>query len=105
LFVGSLGLCDENRETTLEVVITIELFGVPRMRAGRDAVAVEARCLGEAMAALGRECPALTPSVVDGECLQPFYVVAINGIHFTAEARHPLRDGDVVVLLAADAGG
>lgn len=86
-------------------MITIELFGVPRMRAGREAVAVEASRLGEAMAALGRECPALAPSVVDGECLQPFYVVAINGVQFTAEAEHPLNDGDVVVLLAADGGG
>jgi sulfur-carrier protein len=86
-------------------VITIELFGVPRMRAGRDAVVVEARRLGEAFAALGRECPALAPSVVDGERLQPFYMVAINGIQLTDDAAHPLRDGDVVVLLAADAGG
>ena len=86
-------------------MVTIELFGVPRMRAGRDAVAVEARCLGDALAALGRECPMLAPSVVDGKCLRPSYVVAINGIQFTADAEHPLRDGDAIILLAADAGG
>ena len=86
-------------------MITIELYGVPRMRAGRDAVAVEARSLGDALAALGRECPVLAPSVVDGKQLQPCYVVAINGIQFTADATHPLRDGDAIILLAADAGG
>jgi len=86
-------------------MVTIELFGVPRLRAGREAVTVEAACLGEAMAALGVACPSLAPSVVDGERLSPFYLVAVNGIHLTADAAHPLRDGDVVVLLAADAGG
>jgi molybdopterin converting factor small subunit len=86
-------------------MVTIELYGVPRMRAGRDEIAVEAGCLGDALAALGRECPMLTPSVVDGQRLRPSYVVAINGIQFTADATHPLRDGDAIVLLAADAGG
>jgi len=86
-------------------VVTIELYGVPRMRAGRDTVAVEASCLGDALAALGRACPVLAPSVVDGPRLQPRYVVAINGIQFTADAAHPLADGDAIVLLSADAGG
>ena len=86
-------------------MVTIELYGVPRMRAGRDAVTVEAGCLGDALAALGRECPVLAPSVVDGRLLKPCYVVAINGIQFTADAEHPLRDGDAIILLAADAGG
>jgi len=86
-------------------VVTIELFGVPRMRAGRDAVAVEAGCLGDALAALGRACPVLAPSVVDGQRLHPCYVVAINGVQFTADAKHPLTAGDAIVLLSADAGG
>ena len=86
-------------------MVTIELYGVPRMRAGRDAVAVEASCLGDALVARGRECPVLAPSVVDGTRLQPCYVVAINGIQFTADATHPLREGDAIVLLSADAGG
>jgi molybdopterin converting factor small subunit len=86
-------------------VVTIELYGVPRLRAGRDEIAVEAVCLGDALAALGRACPVLVPSVVDGQRLRPSYVVAINGVQFTADAGHPLRDGDAIVLLSADAGG
>jgi molybdopterin converting factor small subunit len=86
-------------------MVTIELYGVPRMRAGRDEIAVEADCLGDALAALGRECPVLAPSVINGRRLQPCYVVAINGIQFTVDAKHPLRDGDAIVLLSADAGG
>jgi len=83
----------------------IELFGVPRLRAGLDVVEVEARSLGEALRALGVSCPALTPSVVDGGRLGAAYLVAINGLQLTADPGTPLAEGDVVVLLSADAGG
>jgi molybdopterin converting factor small subunit len=86
-------------------VVVIELYGVPRLRAGQDAFQVDACSLGEALAALGSTCPALAPSVVDGGRLQPWYLVAINGLHLTADPGTPLADGDVVVLLAADGGG
>ena len=84
-------------------MVTIELYGVPRMRAGRDAVTVEAGCLARAGGA-GTRVPVLAPSVVDGQRLQPCYVVAI-GVQFTSDAKHPLREGDAIVLLSADAGG
>lgn len=86
-------------------MVVIELFGVPRLRAGRDAVEVEARSLGEALRALGASCPALAPAVVDGERLGAAYLVAVNGLQLTADPRTPLADGDHVVLLSADAGG
>lgn len=86
-------------------MVLIELYGVPRLRAGRDTLEVEARSLGEALRALGANCPALAPSVVDGEQLGACYLVAVNGLQLTADPRTPLADGDVIVLLAADAGG
>jgi molybdopterin synthase sulfur carrier subunit len=86
-------------------VVTIELFGVPRLRAGRDVVAVEATSLGEAFCKLGAACPALDPSVVEGDRLKPHYLVAINGTVLTADPKAPLADGDTLVLLSADAGG
>ena len=86
-------------------MITIELFGVPRLRAGRDALCVDAASLGEAFRALGEACPSLAPSVVDGGRLQPHYLVAVNGTQFTADPATPLTDGDVVVLVSAEAGG
>jgi molybdopterin converting factor small subunit len=86
-------------------VVTFELFGVPRLRAGRDVVAVEATSLGEAFRELGAACPALDPSVVEGDRLKPYYLVAINGTVLTADPKAPLADGDTVVLLSADAGG
>ncbi len=86
-------------------VVVIELYGVPRLRAGRDAVPVEASSLGEALSALGACCPALAPSVIDGGRLGPHYLVAVNGLQLTVDPATPLADGDVVVLMAADAGG
>lgn len=86
-------------------MVTIELFGVPRLRAGRDAVQVAAQTLGEALRALGATCPALTPSVVDSGKLGACYLVAVNGTQFSADPSLPLADGDVVVLIASDAGG
>lgn len=86
-------------------MITIELFGVPRLRAGRDALDVEAATLGEAFKALASGCPALVPNVVEDGRLKPFYTVAVNGAIASADPATPLADGDVVLLLSADAGG
>ena len=86
-------------------MITIELFGVPRMRAARDSVTVEAGSLGEAFRALGVACPALDPTVVHDGRLRAHYLVAVNGLHLTADPTTPLTPGDVVVVLAAEAGG
>jgi molybdopterin converting factor small subunit len=85
--------------------VRIELYGVPRLRAGLGEVVVEATTLAEALAALGRACPALRPAVVDGERLQPSYLVALNGRQFAADPGTHLRHGDVLVIVAAQAGG
>jgi sulfur-carrier protein len=86
-------------------VITIELFGVPRLRAGRDSLTVEASSLGEALRALSAACPALDTVVTSGGQLLPHYLVARNGLQFTADPETPLVQGDVLVLLSAEAGG
>jgi molybdopterin converting factor small subunit len=86
-------------------VVTIELFGVARMRAGCAALSVEARCLGDALRALGERCPSLVPAVVADGRLGRGYLVALNGAQLTADPEVPLADGDVVVLVSADAGG
>jgi molybdopterin converting factor small subunit len=86
-------------------MITIELFGVPRLRAGTEAVSVEARSLGEALAALGEACPALASALLHDGKLSPHFLVALNGRQFTADPGTALSPGDVLVLLSADAGG
>jgi molybdopterin-guanine dinucleotide biosynthesis protein A len=86
--------------------VSVELFGVPRLRAGVDRLTVSAANLGEALAALCRACPALLGSVVSDEgSLHPAYVVNLNGEHFTRDPSTPLQDGDAMILLAVDVGG
>lgn len=83
----------------------IELYGVPRLRAGRAAVDVRASCVAAALEALASACPDLAPSVVSAGILSPAYVIAINGIQFDDDPSARLHDGDVLVLLSAQAGG
>lgn len=86
-------------------MITIELFGVPRLRAGTAAIEVEAGSLGQALEALGLACPARGAALLREGKLSPHYLVALNGRQFTADPTTPLSPGDVLVLLSADAGG
>ena len=46
------------RDETRLPRVHVELFGVPRLRAGTSQVAVEAGDIGEALLALSRACPA-----------------------------------------------
>lgn len=86
-------------------VVTIELYGVARLRAGTFRVEVEARSIAEALRALARRCPTLEGAVVRDVTLSPSFMIAVNGLQMTADPGTQLRDGDVLVLLSADAGG
>ncbi|MEQ9324109.1 MAG: MoaD/ThiS family protein [Polyangiaceae bacterium] len=85
--------------------VRIELYGVPRLRAGKTTVDVRANSVAEALEALASACPDLAPSVVDAGALSPAYLIAINGTQFDDDPATRLRDGDVLVLLSAQAGG
>jgi molybdopterin-guanine dinucleotide biosynthesis protein A len=85
--------------------ITIELFGVPRLRAGVSRLSVEAATLGDALLTLGRAAPALVGTVLDAGKLNPAYVVSLNGDRFITDLSTPLSHGDSLLLLAVDVGG
>jgi molybdopterin converting factor small subunit len=86
-------------------MITVELFGVPRLRAGLASVRVEASDLGSALRTLANACPNLDGSIlVDGRA-HPSYKVSLNGEAFVIDPSTALVDGDVLLLLAADVGG
>jgi molybdopterin converting factor small subunit len=85
--------------------VTIELFGVPRVRTGRREVVVEASTVAEAIVALERACPELAQHVVTNGQLVPAYRVSLNGLQFVTDLATPLGAGDSLVLVAADAGG
>ena len=86
-------------------MITIELFGVPRLRAGLAMVRLEALDVGSALRGLASACPGLDGSVIDGARVHPGYRLSLNGDSFVTEPGVGLVDGDVLLLLAADVGG
>jgi molybdopterin converting factor small subunit len=84
--------------------VTVEFFGVPRMRAGRAELGVPAGTVGEALSAVERACPKLAGLVTAGR-LAPHYLLSLNGQLFGVDLGQALRPGDRLLLLSADAGG
>jgi molybdopterin converting factor small subunit len=66
---------------------------------------LEAASLGEALAVLERSCPGLAPEIVAGGRLATGYLASLNGEHFVTDPETPLRDGDRLLILSAQAGG
>jgi molybdopterin converting factor small subunit len=85
--------------------VVIELYGVPRLRAGRRECRVQATNVAEAIVALERECPALAGSVIANGQLLSAYRLSLNGQQFVTDPATRLEPGDSLVLIAADAGG
>jgi molybdopterin converting factor small subunit len=85
--------------------VTVEFFGIPRQRAGRAELAVEADTLLQALAAVQRACPGLTGLVRPDGRLAPHYLVSVDGRRFVSEAEERLPAGARLLLLSADAGG
>ena len=85
----------------------VELFGVPRVLAGRRSVELDAdgATLGAVARALGRECPELRGPVLDqADWLLDGYLFAV-GDRFTRDAGTAVADGAPVLLVASSAGG
>ena len=86
--------------------LLVELYGVLRLRAGRDTIPVEATTVGGALAAAEAACPTLAGVLLatDGT-LRPEYRVAINGGVVGGDPETRLGEGDSLVILSAHAGG
>jgi hypothetical protein len=85
--------------------VTVEFFGVPRLRAGRPALSVRAGTVAEALALVQAVCPALAGLVRPDGQLAGHYLVSVDGRHFVTDLGQRLRPGDRLLLLSADAGG
>jgi len=86
-------------------MISVELFGVPRLRAGVARVDLEAGDLGSALRGLGLACPGLVGTVLRDGAVHPAYKLSLNGDSFVTDPATTLADGDALLLLAADVGG
>ena len=82
------------------------LTGVARLRAGEAEVSLAAASLGEALARLARRLPGVVPDVVGADgTLTRHFIASRNGAGFTRDGATPLRSGDVVTIVGAQAGG
>jgi molybdopterin converting factor small subunit len=85
--------------------VTVEFFGIPRARAGRAELSLCAATAEEALAAVAAACPALAGLRGGDGRLAPQYLLSVDGERFLTDLREPLRPGDRLLLLSADAGG
>ena len=84
--------------------VTVEFFGVPRLRAGVAAVTVAAGTLRSVLAAAARACPGVAALVLDG-VPGPHILVSLDGERFVTDPDEVIPAGARVLLLSADAGG
>jgi molybdopterin converting factor small subunit len=86
--------------------VRVEFFGIPRERAGVDAIELrDPRTLGQALGMLRGQLPELAASCLDDGRLKAGYLANLNGERFTTDPAATLRPGDAVLILSADAGG
>jgi molybdopterin converting factor small subunit len=89
----------------MEGTVTVEFFGVPRQRAGRAEMVVQANTVAELLAVVEQACPGLAGLVQADGRLAPHYLLSLGGRQFVTDVRQELRPGERVLLLTADAGG
>ena len=87
------------------MLIRVELFGIPRERAGTAITEAQGTRLDEVLSDLARRFPRLAEACfLDGR-LQPGYLANLNGQRFVSDPSTALVAGDSLLILSADAGG
>jgi molybdopterin converting factor small subunit len=86
-------------------LVTVELFGVPRQRAGRAELVLAAQTIGELLERIEETCPRLAGLRRPDGRLAAHYLLSLDGRQFVSDVDQALRPGDRVLLLSADAGG
>ena len=85
--------------------VTVELFGIPRARAGVAQAVVEGATLGEVIVDLARQYPALKEACFEGHRLKAGYTANLGGERFVTDPATHLTEGQTVLVLSLDAGG
>jgi molybdopterin converting factor small subunit len=89
------------------MTITVELFGIPRLRAGVAQTTAAGARLDQVVADLARRFPQLADECFceDGSGLKSGTLANLNGRRFVTDPATPLAPGDALLILSADAGG
>ncbi len=89
----------------MSVTVTVELFGIPRARAGVAQTSAAGHRLGDVLADLAMRYPSLAETCIEGRNLRPGFTANLSGNRFVTEPETSLSDGDTVLILSLDAGG
>ena len=85
--------------------VAVELFGIPRARAGLAKTSAVGSNLGDVLADLAAKFPPLANTCIDGRSLRPGFIVNLSAQRFVTSSETQLNEGDTVLLLSLDAGG
>jgi molybdopterin converting factor small subunit len=92
-----------------QMAVRVEFFGIARQRAGVSELSLDlpgsdAR-FGDALRALAARLPALAQELVVGGRLHESLTANLDGARFVSDPATPIRDGQCLLILSADAGG
>jgi molybdopterin converting factor small subunit len=85
--------------------VAVELFGIPRARAGIAKTTARGTNLGDVLADLAARYPPLAEACIDGRTLRTGFIANLGANRFVTAPETPLSEGDTVLLLSLDAGG
>jgi molybdopterin converting factor small subunit len=85
--------------------VAVELYGIPRARAGVAKTSASGDNLGDVLRDLAQKLPQLGDTCIAGRSLRPGFVVNLSGERFVTSPETPIRPNDTVLLLSLDAGG
>jgi molybdopterin converting factor small subunit len=85
--------------------VAVELFGIPRARAGTAQTSATGSNLGDALADLANRFPQLAETCIDGRTLRSGFIANLGAERFVTSPDTPLCEGDTILLLSLDAGG
>ena len=84
----------------------VELYGLPRLRAGAERCDVPPGRLRDIVAALAAALPGLVPDIIDAdEALTEHALIAVDGRDLLVDPETQIADESVLVMISAQAGG
>jgi molybdopterin converting factor small subunit len=91
------------------MAIRVEFFGIARQRAGTSQLALDVQAavvpLGDVLERLAAALPAFAQECLVGGRLQASLTANLDGQQFVSDPSAPIRDGQSLLILSADAGG
>ncbi len=85
--------------------VIVELYGMPRQRAGCAELTVPAGSLVDVLTAVVTRCPGLSDLVTPEGRIAPHYLLSLDGTSFVKTLASALPAGSRLLILSADAGG